>query len=296
MIWFAEAFSENGVTTDGILVRPIDGTHTVQVEVNDNVAGDVMLYAMYPEGENGLKISSAFPVVKRDLQGATLAGFEVNPNGIALAVSEQVRMSVTEIYSDGRHLQRHVEQGNVEVSSSDGAVIDVSDPLFWRALKDGATDITVSYRGLEQKVSLTVGQQVSDSPFEAWLGQYFSPAELTNESLIGFGRDPDGDGFANGIEFVLGQSPIIAEPQSGGLRVGIDRTLTFPISTQAKEISVLIEKSADLQSWQTHYDVTADPNRQGGVVRSVDSEGEVTKIRIDALGDHANYFRIRAQR
>lgn len=88
-------------------------------------------------------------------------------------------------------------------SSGDFSTVDLpslSPPRFWR------TD-RLSSEGV-----LSVGLVPSNR--SAWQNAYFTEAELLDPSLTGWGRDPDGDGIINFIEYVFGLVPRSVEQAS----------------------------------------------------------------------------------
>ena len=186
--WFAEAYTAGGVTTEGLLVRPIEGTRVVRVEVNDNLEGDIVLYGIYSTGDKELTISSPFRVKSSDPEGTVLSAIEIQPDGIALEVGERIKPALFEIYDDGTRLERFVTAGDITVTSSAPAVLDVSDPLYWTGLANGSAEVTVRYGGLETKVGLTVGDTPNGSPYDAWLASFFEAAQLNDESITGVHR------------------------------------------------------------------------------------------------------------
>ncbi len=118
--------------------------------------------------------------------------------------------------------------------------------------------------------------------FDSWALGYFSAPELADANVSGPNADPDGDGYANLVEYALGLEP--RSPGTGGLpEVSADAThwlLTYlrPIdradATCTVEYSttltswtaippndhVLVSTDAGIETWQAKYPLASAPN------------------------------------
>ena len=94
---------------------------------------------------------------------------------------------------------------------------------------------------------------ILDRPINIWRRANFTPAELANPSISGDLADPDHDGLANLMEYALGLPPKDPTPvnrpyasvASGYL------TLTYTRATSAIDVSLVVEQSNDLVTWQS---------------------------------------------
>ncbi|MGI9242107.1 MAG: CRTAC1 family protein [Verrucomicrobiales bacterium] len=117
--------------------------------------------------------------------------------------------------------------------------------------------------GIVQQFSDVAVDQVLEviepvSPYEAWLAEHFSEEERTEGSLTAPLADPDADGLNNTVEFGSGLDPrssenlppIVALPSAPpGEKIFRYRRRALP-----RGVSTVIEKSADLESWQVCRD------------------------------------------
>lgn len=82
-----------------------------------------------------------------------------------------------------------------------------------------------------------------------WMSANFTAPELANPSISGLQSDPDGDGLANLMEYVLGSHPLVAG--SSGLEMTGEGVLSLWGS--ASDAVILLEQSGDLTSWSVPY-------------------------------------------
>lgn len=119
-----------------------------------------------------------------------------------------------------------------------GVTGDVVEPVA------GATGASFTTPSLEETTSYWV--RVSNSlgaadsaaaavtvtvpdPFQDWLGSHFTPQDLGNPGVSGPEADPDGDGFRNADEYVLGNSPLSGDVAPLRLTVSPDKIdFAFP--------------------------------------------------------------------
>jgi hypothetical protein len=91
---------------------------------------------------------------------------------------------------------------------------------------------------------------ILDRPINNWLRANFTTSEQANPLISGDAVNPDADALPNLLEYALGFSPKSpnANPFSPLVTNGSFQ-ITFPQSKTATDVSLLVEWSADLQSW-----------------------------------------------
>lgn len=146
--------------------------------------------------------------------------------------------------------------------------------------------------------------QVGASGYEAWIGGY--PTLTGNDALPE--ADPEGDGIANLLEFVLGGNPTLSS--SGILPVpanpGSALTLTFKRSDESEgDTTLTLQVSTDLTTWPAAADVIigaasdTSGTLPGGVTYTVsenDGAPDDIIISIPNGSEPRKYTRIKATR
>ncbi len=114
------------------------------------------------------------------------------------------------------------------------------------------------------------------------------------EGQAGFEQDADGDGIANGLEFVLGTDPLerSATDAPHAAWDGGDLVFTYKLTSEAAYLQPVVDYSADLSApWTTAI------HGQGGVTISSAPAGEgaeLVTVRIPCGGAAAFFARLRA--
>ncbi|MFC0019983.1 autotransporter-associated beta strand repeat-containing protein [Roseibacillus persicicus] len=113
----------------------------------------------------------------------------------------------------------------------------------------GPNTFAISYND-DSKVTLTT---VISNPYEAW-----ATANITGGAAAGFEDDADSDGLENGLEFILGGDPMVADPAVLPTFVLDEANLTIAYNRVAESIgstTQFVEWSVDLEEW-TSIEVT----------------------------------------
>jgi hypothetical protein len=117
-----------------------------------------------------------------------------------------------------------------------------------------------------------------ENPYADWERSRFTPSERLDPNVIGKGMDPDGDGYSNWSEYLLGRDPRAIDTQQPlWLSVENGKTLLHVLGadiTPAAEIT--IEASADLLIWNSASDLELLETRRQDVMseRIFDTSGQ----------------------
>lgn len=192
VIWFAEVFGPDGVTSEGLTVTPDpDDPARVEVIVPESGLGDVVLYASYAPAEGGIAFGQPAPVMERDPAGAAISEIAIIPPSGSYAVGEFIKPRLLVAYTDGTVLQRYVTADNLSATSSAPGVVDVSDPVVWQLAEPGRATVTVAYRGFSASSDLTVEPAPAVAP-----GIWIVGWSLEGESVRLTVRGPHASGLA----------------------------------------------------------------------------------------------------
>jgi autotransporter-associated beta strand protein len=125
----------------------------------------------------------------------------------------------------------------------------------------GATGVVSVVGG--SNVVLTVAAAVL-TPFQTWQTNYFGS---TTNLAAAYDADPDGDGYANLLEYAFGSNPTLGgsvnAPASG--TSGDYLTITVPRNADATDISYEVQGSSNLLDWVTNVVLTATNPAPAGV-------------------------------
>lgn len=93
---------------------------------------------------------------------------------------------------------------------------------------------------------------IQDRPLGIWRRANFTTTELANPQISGDNADPENDGLPNLIKYALGLSPKTAYTNvfNPSVQNGYF-TLTYPEATAAVDVSIALEYSTDLKTWQS---------------------------------------------
>lgn len=105
------------------------------------------------------------------------------------------------------------------------------------------------YQGYASEVyPLIINVEGVATPYESFVATFWSGADLENPAVVGATADPDEDGIANVLEFVLDLDPTRKEVMPGtlGSDSGDDTMLRYeiPLNELASDTTVVFEESA----------------------------------------------------
>ena len=188
------------------------------------------------------------------------------------------------------------DQGNSLVFSHLDAELDTNDPTHWEA--SSAAGGTPGWA----QGAPPDPEPPSPGAYAAWRAAHFSGPDFADDSVSGFTADPDDDGAANLAEFAWGSKPtdagavvtIEAAVQTHEVegRPGDYLTLTLKRRTDAPNLRYALERSPDLDTWQT-----VDSADLVEIDSQAIGEGlETVTLRTAAIGENVfRYLRWRAE-
>ncbi len=146
--WSAVVFGDAGVTSDGLIVTvPAGPPGHVMLTVASGVVGDVVLYVGYQAVTGEWVLTVPVLVASQGIVPSDVVGLAVAPDAVSLPVRATVPVQFYSLMNDGRAFRRFVRPEQVQATSTDPAVVDVSDPLVWKAVSPGSATIVTTLAG-----------------------------------------------------------------------------------------------------------------------------------------------------
>jgi hypothetical protein len=132
---------------------------------------------------------------------------------------------------------------------------------------------------------------ILDRPLNAWKRANFTSGELTDLSVSGDLADPDQDGYANLTEYALGLPPknAVSTNQPYARIENGYLTLTYTRSKSATDVSLVVEQSNDLLTWQSGPSYI----QQVSVVDEVTIQRITVRLAAAADASSAAYLRLK---
>lgn len=169
------------------------------------------------------------------------------------------------VFANGTHLSNSGER--LKLVTADGVVIaDVTynDAGEWPATADGSgrsLELLAPFSGTVEddadhwRASTASGGTpgtVGGITYAAWLGDYFTAAEIADPLVTGALTNPEGDGMANVTEYATRTNPRkssnhpvkVAALPGGGVR------FTWERRADAADVAGVLQVSTNMQSWQ----------------------------------------------
>ena len=247
--WALENYGVPGAPDDGATLTVLDPTSgTAEVRVAKSHLGDVLLGAYYHDTDGALLPVRTTLVTSHEPE-ADLEEMAVMPGAGNLPVGSDFVPRFYLLYADDQVLTRYVATGDFSVESSNSAVVDVSDPGYWRTVGPGTAKVTTSYRGMTSVAEFTVYAPTNGLPD--------GPPPT----------DTDGDGAADLLEEAFGSNPAVPDPPEqprvvlGSHQGQMAPLLEIPVFADghdegngvyaARDFFYVIETSEDLRSWRS---------------------------------------------
>ncbi len=156
--WSAEVVGADGVSVTGVTVTPDPSDpNLATVHVEDQVEGDVVLYASYLSSSGSLIFGMPILVVSRPL-GVPQIGIAMMPNAITVKQGQVIFPEIFATYEGGVTKREFVPPDTViDAVSSDESVLAVNtNGMEITAIAPGAATLTVNYQGYTAQVSVVV--------------------------------------------------------------------------------------------------------------------------------------------
>jgi hypothetical protein len=114
-----------------------------------------VLYASCVTTNGTLVLAEPSRIYSASPANATLVGFTVEPDRVALPVGSEVAVELWARYSDGSVIQRHFLPDEVTAVSSRTDVLAATNSAVWRLDGPGAAKVVVTHRGISVTNELT---------------------------------------------------------------------------------------------------------------------------------------------
>jgi len=117
-------------------------------------------------------------------------------------------------------------------------------------------------------------QTAEPTAYEEWAAQYY-PGE-SNEEMVGFGSDPYGVGYSNGVAFLTVSDPSYFDTNVRSLMTMSDDMLSYSMRRNGAATTAFLEYSYDLNEWFTLTNetpgvtITVTPNGYGEGVDKIE--------------------------
>ncbi len=268
--WFAEIHGPDGPGTLGVSVVPdTDDPLKVTVSVAEGLVGDVVVYVSYETTNDQIVYGRPDIVVSLPPDGETLTGIDLQPETLNLSIGRVIEPDIMAVYSQGTRIRRVVTPSDLgAVSSSAPAILDVSDPLNWRALAEGTATVTLTAFGFTDTATITVIDPFPRQSLAEWKADRYSPEDLLDPLISGNDVDRDGDGLDVLLEYLTGGDdrdtdfafvPRLrvtepSEPDPGRLVYTVRVSNTLEAVTDFE-----LRSSLDLTQWTPWFDLLTDP-------------------------------------
>ena len=167
VIWFADVFGTNGVSTDGVTLQVATNDSTkAMVCVEEAVLGDVILHASYVSTNGDLMYAD--PIVVVSYPVGALSGIELVPSAMALSVDDTIAPEIWGVYTNGlRSLLYISSDPSATFSSLKPNVASVDTNGLITANAFGTATLRATYQGFTAETTIMVLPPTGQPFFEA---------------------------------------------------------------------------------------------------------------------------------
>lgn len=158
IFWVAQLYGTNGVTSKGLEILPNGADRdAVSVRVSADVYGDVVLEGIYKSTGGTRGVLKPYLIASIVPPGVTSTGFAVVPGDQALhSAGALAPIEIWTRWSDGRRFRRFVKPADLLVTTSASDIVNVANPLRWRAGAPGEATLTTTFEGKTNTVAWSV--------------------------------------------------------------------------------------------------------------------------------------------
>ncbi len=232
--WSVERYGENGLTTEGVTLLSGGNPGRITVQIDRSVWGDVVLYGTARTASGRIIIGAPFVVESTvpDSETWQLDFLEIEPAEGSYPVGAGIEPVVWETWLSGDgggetvRLMRFPAVEKLSVVGAPSHVMDVSDPLLWKATAPGSVNLEVTVQGVSASVQFTVYSASTNGVDQDGDGRSNSDESGVPNRAGGGTGDGNGDG-----------TPDSAQWHVASVRGRSDRWLTITAASTSHNLS-----------------------------------------------------------
>jgi hypothetical protein len=163
--WFAQVFGTNGLSLAGVALEvSTNNPGQVTVSVDNDIQGQVVLYASYGSTNGDLVIATPI-VVLSNPPAVTLSGIQLNPSAANMSVGDILQIAVWGNYTTGWSSLLYIPAGGAQYFSSNTNVASVDANGMITMNSPGIATITASYQGFTSQTFIsTIAPFITTQP------------------------------------------------------------------------------------------------------------------------------------
>jgi len=257
VLWFVTHYGQNGETDlqDALTVSSEDST-LARLTITTPEPGEYTVKAFYITSDGEHVFTLPILVHTEHPQESSPTELAIHIPDHELAIGEATYPKVVITYDDGTTLMKRSD--DLEFTSSDSDIIDVSANHTWIAKSLGSATITLNHQGLTTHGVINVidSNLREDSSYLTWQKRFFTDEEIANPNISGILANPDGDEAPNLLEYLFAQDPRVKNPESSTVysfkrSKGLTASkLAVTVRESLDSFGLKIQRSDDLSNWE----------------------------------------------